>query len=36
MNPVVAAEAESDFTLIQGHITEADAKTLAAAIEKQD
>ena len=36
MDPVVTAEAESDFTLIQGHITEADAKTLAAGIGKKD
>jgi preprotein translocase subunit SecD len=36
MDPVVTAEAKSDFTLIQGHVTEADAKTLAAAIKKKN
>jgi preprotein translocase subunit SecD len=32
MDPVVTEEATSDFTLITGHVTEADAKTLSAAI----
>lgn len=35
MDPVVTEEATSDFTLITGHVTEADAKTLSAAIKKQ-
>jgi hypothetical protein len=32
---VVTAEALSEFTLIQGHVTEADAKQLSAAIKKR-
>ena len=34
MDPVVTEEATSDFTLITGHVTKADAKTLSAAIKK--
>jgi len=35
MDPVVTEEATSDFTLITGHVTKADAKALRAAIKKQ-
>ena len=35
MDPVVTEAASSDFTLITGHVTEADAKALSAAVKKE-
>lgn len=35
MDPVVTEQATGDFTLITGHVTEADVKALSAAIKKK-